>query len=165
MVAGSKALFEFEHTKYIVGGQKMSIFNKLFGKKDKEEAAAPIPVSAPPPGSEPEPLHVTQISPQELKAKLENGHNVLVVDMRSQWEYQSGHIPGAINMFIQTIPTRFNELPKDQPIVFQCWHGHTSLDASGFLIQNGWPSSNVASLNGGISGWVQTYGQESLARG
>jgi rhodanese-related sulfurtransferase len=67
-------------------------------------------------------------------------------------------------MFLQEIPARFEELPKDVDIVFQCWSGNTSLDASGFLIHNGWSSSRVCSLSGGISGWVQVHGPESLVQ-
>jgi rhodanese-related sulfurtransferase len=93
-----------------------------------------------------------------------NGHNLVVVDMRAPWEYQLGHIPGAKSMFIQEIPVRFHELPADAQVVFQCWHGNTSLDASAFLIQQGWSPDNVASLKGGMAGWVQTHGQESLVR-
>lgn len=142
----------------------MSLLKKLFGKKGQEERPGTVPPTASPPPSAPEPLRITEITPQELMSQFRNGNSPLVIDMRSQWEYQAGHIPGAINMFIQEIPARFNELPKNKPLVFQCWHGNTSLDASGFLIQNGWPASNVASLNGGIAGWVQVHGQGSLEK-
>ena len=143
----------------------MGFLNKLFGRRQNEEEIAPqFETSPSEPEPAPEPIRITEISPQALQAQLQNGNNVVVVDMRSQWEYQAGHIPGAINMFIQEIPARFSELPRDTNIVFQCWHGNTSLDASGFLIQNGWPASNVASLSGGMAGWVQTCGQESLAK-
>ncbi len=138
----------------------MGFLKKLFGREEQQAEAAPPPAYQ----SEPPPLRVTEISPQELKTQLDNGHNVLVVDMRSPGEYQAGHIPGAINMFVQTIPTRLSELPQDRSIVFQCWHGHTSLDASAFLIQNGWPASNIASLNGGMAGWVQAHGPGALVR-
>jgi rhodanese-related sulfurtransferase len=143
----------------------MSIFRKLFGRgaKGETEAAPKPPHREPEP--QPKPVHITEISPQELQAQLNNGHNLLVVDMRSQWEYHAGHIPGAVNMFIQEIPARFQELPKDRTIVFQCWHGNTSVGASGFLIENCWPVSNVASLSGGMAGWVQVHGQESLEKG
>ena len=143
----------------------MSFLKKLFGRTDKKEAAALAPTPAPPraePEPQPEPPRITEISRQELQTQLNNGNNPLVVDMRSQWEYHAGHIPGAINMFIQEIPARFQELPKDRPVVFQCWHGNTSLGASAFLIEQGWPASNVASLSGGMAGWVQVHGQESL---
>lgn len=138
----------------------MDIFKRLFGSQ-KEIAAS---ISAPPPIPEPQPIQITEISPQELKARLDNGDELIVVDMRQPWEYQSGHIPGAIHMFIQHIPMRFNELPKDADIVFQCWHGYTSVDASAFLIENGWEASRVASLSGGMAGWVQTHGQASLVK-
>ena len=140
----------------------MSFLKKLLGRGDQPAEAAPPPAYQPEPP--PQPVRITEISPQELKIQLDNGHNVLVVDMRSPWEYQAGHIPGAINMFVQTIPARLSELPQDRPIVFQCWHGHTSLDVSAFLIQNGWPASNIASLNGGMAGWVQLHGPGALVR-
>ena len=114
--------------------------------------------------SEPTPIEVKEILPDALKARLENGDDLIVVDMRQGWEYQSGHIPGALHMFIQDIPYQFKTLPQDTDIVFQCWHGNTSLQASAFLIDNGWSGERVFSLSGGIAGWVQTHGMESLAK-
>jgi rhodanese-related sulfurtransferase len=140
----------------------MSFLKKMFGYGESQPEVTPPPASLP--QAPPQPLRITEISPQELKTQLENGRNVMVVDMRSPGEYQAGHIPGAISMFVQTIPARLSELPQDRPIVFQCWHGHTSLDASGFLVQNGWPAANIASLTGGIAGWVQVHGPGSLVR-
>jgi rhodanese-related sulfurtransferase len=141
----------------------MSILKKIFGGNEKEETADPI-LAAPPPTPEPEPapIQINEVTPDELKARLDNGDEVLVIDMRQPWEYQAGHIPGAKNVFIQEIPARMDEFPKDVDIVFQCWHGNTSLDASGYLIHNGWAASRVSSLSGGIAGWVQTHGQKGL---
>jgi rhodanese-related sulfurtransferase len=140
----------------------MGLLKKLFGGKEKKEAAEPAPAAPPEPEPEPEPLRINEVSPHELKARLDNGDNLIVVDMRQPWEYQSGHIPGAMPMFINEIPARMNELPKDTDVVFQCWHGNTSLQASAFLIENGWSAERVASLSGGIAGWVQAHGLESL---
>ena len=81
---------------------------------------------------------INEITPQDLMARITNEDEVLIVDMRQPWEYQAGHIPSAENFFIQDIPGRLNEFPKDKDIVFQCWHGNTSLQASAFLIENGW---------------------------
>ena len=67
-------------------------------------------------------------------------------------------------MFIQEIPVRFNELSKDTDIVFQCWHGNTSFQASGFLIDKGWDASRVSSLSGGIAGWTRDFGQDGLVK-
>jgi rhodanese-related sulfurtransferase len=105
---------------------------------------------------------ITEVSPQELRTRLDQGDHVTVVDLRQPHEYQAGHIPGAINIFIQDIPARLRELPQDTDIVFQCWHGVTSLDVAGFVIQNGWPATSIASLSEGMAGWVGTQGAASL---
>jgi len=138
----------------------MSFLKKLFGGEKKEPES--VPATSPTP--EPEPIRITEITPTELKSRLNNGHEMIVVDMRQAWEYQSGHIPGAKHMFIQEITGRVNELPKDVDIVFQCWHGNTSQGACGFVIENGWPAERIFSLQGGMAGWVQANGPDSLER-
>lgn len=140
----------------------MSILKKLFGRDDS--TATPEPPPARPAEPEPAPIRVKEVLPEQLKTRLESHNDLVVVDMRQGWEYQSGHIPGALHMFIQDIPGRMNELPKDKDVVFQCWHGNTSLDASAFLIQNGWDADRVMSLSGGMAGWVNTFGRSSLVK-
>jgi rhodanese-related sulfurtransferase len=140
----------------------MSLLKKIFGSKGEEKKVVQPVSVAPEPKPEPEPIRVNEISPESLKVRLGNGDDLIVVDMRQAWEYQQGHIPGATHMFINEIPARLNELPKDTDIVFQCWHGNTSLQASAYLIENGWSAQRVASLSGGIAGWVQTHGQGAL---
>ena len=144
----------------------MGFLKKLFGGQNNKPNSVSQPVSnpvpAPPPA--PEPVQINEISPADLKARLDNGDDLIVVDMRQGWEYQSGHIPGAMHMFLQEIPARFNELPQNKDVIFQCWHGNTSLQASGFLIQNGWNANRVFSLNGGMAGWASTFGQAGLTK-
>ena len=89
----------------------------------------------------------------------------MIVDMREGWEYRTGHIPGAINIYLQDIPTHLNEFPKDKDIVFQCWRGNTSLGACAFLIENGWSESRLASLRGGIAEWGQAHGEAGFVKG
>jgi rhodanese-related sulfurtransferase len=109
-------------------------------------------------------MMITEISPQELQARLQREDAVVVVDLRHPSEYRAGHIPGALSLFIEEIPVRSKELPQDTDIVFQCWHGHTSLDVAAYVIQQGWSASRIASLSGGMAGWVQTYGAAGLER-
>ena len=110
------------------------------------------------------PLSINEINSHALKSRLDQGDEVLVVDMRQPFEFESGHIPGAISMFVQDIADRVDELPKDKDIVFQCWSGNTSLQACAFLIESGWPAHRVASLTGGIAGWTQAHGMDSLQK-
>jgi rhodanese-related sulfurtransferase len=107
---------------------------------------------------------ITEVSPQELHTRLQRGDAVVVVDLRHAVEYHAGHIPGALSLFIEEIPRRIQELPQEADIVFQCWHGHTSLDVSAYVIQQGWLASRIASLSGGMAGWVQAYGTGDLER-
>lgn len=109
-------------------------------------------------------IHVTEVTPEELMARIQRPDELMIVDMRQAWEYEAGHIPGAVNIFVQDIPARLKEFPKDKEIVFQCWHGNTSLGASAFLIENGWPESQVASLMGGIAGWAQAFGPDGMVK-
>ena len=109
-----------------------------------------------------EPIHITEVSPEQLQTRLDRGDDVAVVDLRPAWEYHAGHIPGALSLFIEEVPVRLNELPTDVDIVFQCWRGHTSLDVAAYIIQQGWPASRIASLSGGIAGWIQTHGVAAL---
>jgi rhodanese-related sulfurtransferase len=110
-----------------------------------------------------EPMQISEISPEELQARLARGDQVVVVDLRQPWEYEAGHIPGAVSLFIEEVPMRLAELPTDRDIVLQCWHGHTSLDVAAYVIQQGWSASRIASLSGGIAGWVRAHGRGALS--
>ncbi len=107
-------------------------------------------------------MYITEVSPEDLQTRINSGDAITVVDLRQPWEYQAGHIPGAMHLFIQDIPARVHELPQDTELIFQCWHGVTSLDVAAFVIQQGRPAPSVSSLMGGMAGWVETHGPESL---
>jgi len=142
----------------------MNFLKKLSSRKNDFSPQEENPTTSAPPTPEPPPLRVTEITPTELQARLNSDNGLVVVDMRTEWEYQTGHIPGAVHMFVQQIPFRFDELPQDADIVFQCWHGNNSVGACGLLIENGWPAERVSSLQGGMAGWVQIHGQASLEK-
>ena len=112
-----------------------------------------------------EPLSISEVSPEQLQARLAHGDTVVVVDLRQTWEYMAGHIPGAVSLFIEEVPMRLAELPMDVDVVLQCWHGHTSLDVAAYMIQQGWAAERVASLSGGIAGWINTHGVAALEQG
>ena len=51
-------------------------------------------------------MHIAEVSPQALHHRLQRGDSVVVVDLRHPVEYQAGHIPGALSLFIEDIPRR-----------------------------------------------------------
>ncbi len=109
-------------------------------------------------------LEIKEIMPQDLQKRIDagKGDEMMIVDMRQDWEYTQGHIPGAVSMPAMALTMRLDELPKDKEIILQCYHGFTSLDASAYLIDNGWDADKVVSLSGGMSGWVEALGMQSL---
>lgn len=52
--------------------------------------------------------------------KMANAGEAMVIDVRPSSEYEAGHIPGAINIPLDTLPERLAELPKEQEIVAYC---------------------------------------------
>ncbi len=95
---------------------------------------------------------IEEISGAELKARLDSGEPILLLDVRSAAEYQQdGHIPGARLLPLNALPGRLHELPADQPIVCICRSGNRSKFACEALADAGF--ENVMNLQGGMFGW------------
>ena len=91
-----------------------------------------------------------QISPQELKQKLDAAENLLLVDVRESWEHNSCDIAGSKLVPLNTIPANLAAFDGPGPIVVFCHHGGRSLNAAAWLRQQG---KNARSLTGGIDRW------------
>jgi rhodanese-related sulfurtransferase len=55
---------------------------------------------------------------EELKAKLDRGEKVLVIDVRTDEEVKSGSIPGAIHIPMDQLEARMKDVPRDVQLVF-----------------------------------------------
>ncbi len=55
---------------------------------------------------------------EALKAKLDQGEKVLVIDVRTDEEVKSGSIPGAIHIPEDQLQARMKDVPKDVQLVF-----------------------------------------------
>lgn len=92
-----------------------------------------------------------EVGPHEAQTLL---GEALVVDVREPWEYQEGHLPGAINIPLSSLPARLSELPQDRPILLVCNSGNRSGVAADFLVQQGFPGEKVYNLEGGTYAWM-----------
>jgi hypothetical protein len=54
---------------------------------------------------------------ERVKAQLDAGHSLVLVDVRSAEEYKAGHIPGAKSIPLEMLPRRLAEIPRDIPVV------------------------------------------------
>ncbi len=93
-----------------------------------------------------------EISPQELKKKLDENESIFLLDVREETEYDIVHLEGAQLVPLNTLPQHVDNLPSDQEIVVYCHHGQRSLYATAYLHQNGF--TNTTNLTGGIDQWA-----------
>ncbi len=93
-----------------------------------------------------------QIGMDEAVEMMENEKNYIILDVRSEQEFEEQHIPNAINVPNETIGTKeLPELPdKEQLIMVYCRSGNRSKQASEKLVKIGY--SNIVEF-GGIKDW------------
>ncbi len=91
------------------------------------------------------------ITVQELKARMDKGDKVFLLDVREPHEFSMAKIDGATLIPLGTLPNSLNQLDPNEEIVALCHKGMRSADATGFLLQQGF--TNVKNLIGGIDAW------------
>jgi len=82
---------------------------------------------------------------------IRNHPDVVLIDVREQWEYDAGHIPNVKLIPLGELPQRINEIPKDKFVVMTCRSGNRSNQATQFLRKQGF--DNVHNMEGGILAW------------
>lgn len=103
--------------------------------------------------SQPETTVARDISDVELLALIAERPNLLLLDVRTDREWNDGHIEGAcfLDFLEDDFPARAQALPKDRPIAVYCAAGGRSADAMAFLTQHGY--KEVYNLRDGFYGW------------
>ncbi len=104
------------------------------------------------PGHTPEPEIVEgDITPKEVKAKLDRGDKFQLIDVREPHEYQICSIPGAKLIPLGELPKRLNELDPSVELVAHCKSGVRSAKAIDLLKQSGF--KKLRNMKGGILAW------------
>jgi len=75
----------------------------------------------------------------------------LLLDVRELNEWEAGHVPGAVFIPMNSVPSRTDELPSDRPIVVMCRVGGRSAVVAETLLALGLDAVNMA---GGIQAWA-----------
>ena len=92
-----------------------------------------------------------QITPQEAKEKMDNEKGIILLDVRTREEYDTGHIKQAICLPNEEIISEPEQLPdKAQPILVYCRSGNRSRQAAQKLADMGY--ENVFEF-GGLTDW------------
>jgi rhodanese-related sulfurtransferase len=93
-----------------------------------------------------------EVTPREVRARLDRGDKFLFVDVREKWEYEAAHIEGSLLIPLREIPASLPHLAAQGEIVFFCHHGVRSMDAAAWLRSQGVPGAR--SMAGGIDRWT-----------
>ena len=93
---------------------------------------------------------VPEITPLELKQKLDAGSQIFILDVREPHEYQICNLNGYL-LPLGELPARAHELNSADEIVAHCRSGVRSAKAVDFLRQAGF--RKVRNLKGGILAW------------
>ncbi|HZK24753.1 MAG TPA: FAD-dependent oxidoreductase [Oscillospiraceae bacterium] len=86
---------------------------------------------------------VTQITPQQLR-ELQAQPGVIVLDVRTPQEFSKGAVAGAINIPVDELRMRYQELDSAKKVLVYCRTGYRSNLAHLFLRQQGFNASNVS---------------------
>jgi len=95
-------------------------------------------------------VSVPEITPKELKARLDRGDDLFILDVREPHEYQICNLHGYL-IPLGDLPRRASELDSSREIVAHCRSGKRSADAVDFLRQAGF--RKIWNLKGGILAW------------
>lgn len=94
----------------------------------------------------------SNISPEEAKKRLDSEKGIIILDVRTRKEYESGHIQNSVLIPVDKLKDNALENLKDKetPIFVYCRSGNRSVTAANILVNLGY--KNVYNL-GGINDW------------
>jgi rhodanese-related sulfurtransferase len=98
-----------------------------------------------------------EVTPIELKAEIEGGANLVLVDVREPHELEISVLPGVVPIPLGEIEARFAEISEDANIVCICRSGGRSGKATDFLLSQGY--TQVRNMVTGMNGYATTADQ------
>jgi len=102
------------------------------------------------------------ITVEELKARLDAGEHLNILDVREPAEYAQFNINGKLIPLGQIMGMQFDDIEdwKDQEIIVHCHAGMRSMQACMMLETAGF--SNLKNLTGGMKDWQEKYGNTKI---
>lgn len=103
-----------------------------------------------------ESIHPAQIDQWIAHARAQSPDaQPIVLDVREPWELQTASVKAdgfaLVAMPMRSVPARYLELDRSQPIACLCHHGARSAQVAHFLANHGF--EQVVNIHGGINAW------------
>ncbi len=93
-------------------------------------------------------LSIEDYQGQFIKSKTSH----TLIDVRTAQEFKQGHIGGAVNIPLDKLRSRLEDIASDKPVILVCASGSRSASAARMIANAG--RSDVHNLLGGTSGWA-----------
>lgn len=92
---------------------------------------------------------------EDMAKSLLSAVPMTVVDTRDEHEWVSGHVPGAVHMYVPDVSQKAAEIPRDAPVAVHCASGYRAGIAASLLEQAGLP--HIIHVNGEYSEWDRLH--------
>jgi len=96
---------------------------------------------------------VDEITPQDLKARLDRNDRPVLLDVRDDWETKLCRLDNAVHISMEELEFRTDELNPADDIVVYCHHGVRSAAVADYLRRLGF--TRVRNLSGGLDAWAR----------
>ncbi len=84
-------------------------------------------------------------------AALKHRKDIMLIDVREDWEYAQGHIPGVKHIPLGDIGKKLKKIPRNKTVILTCRSGSRSGRAYAQLTSKGF--DNVHNMTGGFLAW------------
>ncbi|QLG63689.1 rhodanese-like domain-containing protein [Halorarum salinum] len=98
---------------------------------------------------------VEEITTEDVKAKVDAGEDVQIIDIRDPDQFAAGHVPGAVNVPMSELPSRVDEIEWGDDVVVACPIGQSSVQAARLIgsYEGVEDDDAVRSMAGGYDAW------------
>jgi phage shock protein E len=96
-------------------------------------------------------VYYGDISVSEAKTLMEEKPYLVILDVRTVSEYEEGHVEEAINIPVQELDDRIDEISKNDELLVYCRTGNRSGQAVNILESSGF--TKIFHMYEGITGW------------
>ena len=94
-----------------------------------------------------------RISASELNELLGSGEKLQLIDVRSHGEFATGHVPCAVNIPLEQLETRLNDLRQGEHVVLVCQSGRRACISEELLKAH---RDDLIVLEGGTAAWSES---------
>jgi rhodanese-related sulfurtransferase len=91
-----------------------------------------------------------EVAAAEAKQRIESGSQL--IDVRTDVEFEAGHIPGARHVLLAEMQREAAGLARDKPVIVYCRSGNRSGPAAEAFAASGW---DAHSIEGGVIAWQE----------